>query len=250
MPSGLDGNPNPIATSAREGVLAAVLAKAGALRGERILIGIDGRAGTGKSTFADELAVRLSATGACVVRSTTDSFHRPRAERMQLGPTSAEGYYLDSHQLDVMVSELFEPFAAGASQVLVSAFDEPTDSPAFETAVLERAATLVFDGLFLQRPELHTFWDVVVFLDADRRLDDEWNEYLLSGLPQEPSTRAAALDERLVRARWPRYRAGWTGYVERSEPRNRATFVIDNNDLAAPRLIQRPDGLSPPLVPL
>jgi hypothetical protein len=40
------------------------------------------------------------------VRSTTDAFHRPRKERLAQGPSSGDGYYLDSHQLDVVVDDL------------------------------------------------------------------------------------------------------------------------------------------------
>ena len=112
-------------TAARSEVLAiaasAVLSAAG--KSERTLVAIDGRSGAGKSTFADELACIVSQLGLVTLRSTTDSFHRPRSERMQLGPTSAEGYYLESHQLDVIVGELLEPFVQGKSHVLVAAFE-------------------------------------------------------------------------------------------------------------------------------
>ena len=46
---------------------------------------------------------------------------------MRLGASSAEGYYLDSHQLDRVVDELLKPFGAGVSTVRVAAYDEPTD---------------------------------------------------------------------------------------------------------------------------
>ena len=238
MPAGLDGNPNPVVTAAREGLLAAVAERARAPGAGRVLVGIDGRSGAGKSTFADELAARLALAGAQVVRSTTDSFHRPRSERMRRGPTSPDGYYLGSHQLDVITGELLEPFAAGASRVLVAAFDEPTDKPAPETLDVNDSAVLLFDGLFLQRPEFEPFWNLVVFLDADRRADEQWLDFLLADLPTDPSVRATELDERLAGARWPRYRAGWARYVEAVGPHDRASVVVDNNDFATPRIVR------------
>lgn len=233
VPAGLDSNPDPVVTAERDAVLAVVAERVGHSSG-RTLVGIDGRSGAGKSTFADELATRIRSQGRETLRSTTDSFHRPRSERMRRGPTSATGYYEDSHQLDVIVDELLDPFTKGAHVVRVSAFDEPSDSPIDEKAVVGRDTVLIFDGLFLQRPELSSFWDLVVFLDADQRADEAWLRFLLADLPDDPSSRAAALDERLRRARWPRYRAGWMKYADSVRPSEHASIVIDNNDFAGP----------------
>lgn len=221
-------------------MLSSVAGLVDACPAERVLVGVDGRSGAGKSTFADELATRLTDLGRRVVRSTTDSFHRPRVERMRLGPTSPEGYYAESHQLDTIVEDLLHPFANGASQALVAAFDEPSDSPTPEMAVVDGPAVLIFDGLFLQRPEFAAFWHLTVFLDADERRDREWLDFLLGNLPDDPSARADLIDERLSRARWPRYRDGWRTYVDATDPAGQATIVIDNNDLAAPRILRTP----------
>ncbi len=205
--------------------------------GPRTAVGIDGRSGSGKSTFADELAAQLRRRGRRIVRSTTDSFHRPRAERMRRGPTSAEGYHLDSHQVDVIVDELLTPFAAGAPQVRTSAFDEPSDTPIDHTTEVEPEAVLIFDGLFVHRPELVSHWDLSVLLVADARLDSEWLAFLLHDLPDDDTARADAIDDRLSRARWPRYRDGWRRYVDGADPSSAATIVIDNDDVAHPVLV-------------
>jgi uridine kinase len=129
VPAGLDGNPDPVVTPERDRVLDAVANLVCAHSGPRTLVGVDGRSGAGKSTFADELAERLASRDRVAVRSTTDSFHRPRTVRLLRGPTSGEGYYLDSHQLDIIVDELLQPFAQSASVVRTAAFDEPSDAP-------------------------------------------------------------------------------------------------------------------------
>jgi uridine kinase len=240
MPAGLDGNPDPIRTAARDAVVRAVAERVcspGEAAG-RVAVGIDGGSGAGKSTFADELANALRGQGRLVIRSTTDSFHQPRATRMQRGPTSADGYFLDSHQLDRIVNELLVPFREGASEVLVAAFDEPTDAACPVVADVAPNAVLVFDGLFLHREELAGFWDVSVVLDADERRNAEWLRFLLDDLPASATHRAAELDRRLAIARWPRYRQGWSSYVDDVAPHDRATVVIDNNDLANPRILE------------
>lgn len=239
MPTGLDGNPNPVVTDARTDVLAGVADAVLCTKERRVLVGIDGQSGSGKSTFADELAVVIRARGVLTVRSTTDSFHRPRAERMQLGPTSAEGFYSDSHQLDAIVGELLRPFAEGANHVRVAAFDEPSDAQVNERTEVAtgKRTVLIFDGLFLHRPELEGWWDHTVFLDADERRDRDWLDFLLADLPESATAQADAIDERLQRARWPRYRSGWRRYVEHVEPASKASMVVDNNDLARPFIV-------------
>lgn len=236
MPTGLDGNPSPIVTARRTAVLATVADRVEQSGADRLLVGIDGRSGSGKSTFADELARELDARGHAVIRSTTDLFHRPRSERMHLGPTSPDGYYLHSHQIDTIVEALLAPFGSGADEVVVGAFDEPSDRPAILRTTVPTTAILVFDGLFVHRPELRPYWDLTVMLHADRRCDEAWLRYLEMDLPLDPTERAAELDRRLERSRWPRYRHGWQRYLE-SIGRSPATFDIDNEELAAPVLI-------------
>lgn len=172
-----------------------------------------------------------------MIRSTTDSFHRPRGERLKRGATSAEGYYFDSHQLGRIVNELLIPFRQGAGEVLIAAFDEPSDTDLETKIIVDTSAVLVFDGLFLHRPEFVDLWDVSVFLEADERRDGEWLQFLLDDLPTAATEQAAELDRRLEVARWPRYRQGWVSYVREVAPISRATLAIDNNDLARPRLL-------------
>jgi uridine kinase len=244
MPAGLDGNPDPVVTLARTVVLEMVAERVGRCRGARVLVGVDGRSGAGKSTFADELARTLEQAGRSVVRSATDSFHRPREQRMRLGESSPEGFYWDSYQTRVIIDELLVPFRDGASEVLVGAFDEPSDTPRLRKAVVPTDAILVFDGLFVHRPELCQHWNLTVTLHADRRCDDVWLRYLETDLPHDPTDRAAELDRRLERARWPRYRHGWQLYLEAIGPAA-ADIDIDNENLSAPAIINDGAGTRP-----
>lgn len=238
MPAGLDGDPNPVVTAARDAVLGHVVDQIIGRGPGRILLGVDGRSGAGKSTFADELASRLTNLGRTVLRSTTDSFHRPRAERMRRGPTSAAGYYLDSYQLSAIVDDLLRPFTENAARVRIAAFDEPSDRPIdVHVDRLADDAILVFDGLFLHRVELAAFWDLTIYLDADTRREAEWLAYLEDDLPTAPVDRARELDRRLRRARWPRYRDGWQHYLDTVHPTLAATITVDNNDFSEPRLV-------------
>jgi uridine kinase len=225
MPAGLDGHPDPIRSVARAAVIDDVAARVAAVPVERCLVGIDGASGTGKSTLADELAAVLRTRGLTVVRASTDSFHRPRVQRYRRGPTSPEGYYVDSHDLGAITSRLLEPFAAGAEEVVTATFDEPADRAVDpEIVPVPGRAVLVFDGLFVHRPELVGHWHLSVFLVADARRQAAWQRYLADGGSPEL-------------ARRDRYVRGQELYELEAAPRSKATLVIDNDDLAAPAVL-------------
>jgi uridine kinase len=206
--------------------------------GPNVLVAIDGASGAGKSTFADELAEALIDRDRAVVRSTIDSFHRPRHERYQRGKDSAEGYYHDSHDLARVRDHLLEPLRAGSGTFVTAVFDEPSDTPIEQASQpVPVGAVLVMDGLFLLRPELVDYWDLSVFLVADRRREVAWQRYLHADLSSDGSKRAAEIAERTARARRHRYVGGQAMYEQEVAPRARAGFVIDNDDLAVPRVI-------------
>ena len=173
-----------------------------------------------------------------MIRSTTDSFHRPCDARLKRGSNSADGYFLDSHRLDRIVSELLIPFQQGADEVLISAFDEPTDTTLEGMIGVPSNAVLVFDGLFVHRDEFADFWDVSIYLVADERRDAEWVRFLLDDLPVN-STERGSLNS-IVDATppgGPDTDTVWSSYVDDFAPHDRATVVVDNNDLAHPRLL-------------
>jgi uridine kinase len=129
-------------------------------------LGIDGIDAAGKTTFGDILALYLAKDDRPVIRASLDDFHNPRQVRYQRGELSAEGYYLDSFNYPVLRTCLLNPLSPGGSgRYRLKAFDLSSDSPSLspELQAPERGI-LVFDGIFLQRPELAGTWDVVIFL--------------------------------------------------------------------------------------
>jgi len=85
-------------------------------------------------------------------------------------------------------------------------------------------AVLLFDGIFLHRPELLECWDFTIFVDARF-------EVSVSRCAQRDGSSAD-----LVAAENQRYVRGQEIYLERCAPRSRATVIVDNNDLARPSL--------------
>lgn len=98
-----------------------------------------------RESLADGLAGQAVTRGHSVIRATTDSFHRPRADRYRCGPTSPQGYYLDSHDLAAIRYELLEPFGTGAARVQVAAFDEPADAQRSRTGTSRPRPSMILE---------------------------------------------------------------------------------------------------------
>lgn len=197
-----------------------------ALRRPRtVLVGVDGVDGAGKTVFADELAAALSGLGRPVVRAGVDSFHQPRAVRHKRGRGSPEGYYLDSFDYDLLRRVLLDPLGPGGDgRYRAAAYDHVADRPV--DAPLRSVppdAVLVFDGVFVHRPQLRDYWDFSVFLRVGvdesvarcRRRD---------GPPPDGADR--------------RYLDGQRLYLAECDPERRATVVVDNSDLRVPRMVR------------
>lgn len=173
----------------------------------RTFLAVDGLDGAGQSAFADALAERLGRGGHAVFRASIDRFHRPRAERYARGEDSAEGYYSDSFDYELFRRVLSEPFRlAGSTGFVTGAFDVERDLPLeLEWQTGPQDATLVVDGVFLNRPELRGLWNYSIWLES-------------------PS---ATLPRRAREA------GGQKLYLAEANPRERASAIVDysNPDL-------------------
>src|SRR3712207_6837481 len=75
-----------------------------------VRVAVDGVDGAGKTTFADDLSVVLTAAGRPVVRASVDGFHHVRARRYSRGRWSWQGFWLDSFDYRQLRTNLLEPF--------------------------------------------------------------------------------------------------------------------------------------------
>ena len=191
-----------------------------------VRVGIDGVDGVGKTTLADELADAVRTHGRPVIRASIDGFHNPRSVRYRLGRSSPEGYFRDSFNHAALTTVLLAPLGPNGTRLYRRAvFDYRTDSELatpFERAAQD--AILLFDGVFLHRPELVSYWGLSFFLDA----------------PFEVTiARAAGRDGSAPDVNAPenrRYIEGQELYLRSCDPKRRATIVINYDDLASPEV--------------
>ena len=199
----------------------------------RVIVAIDGLDGAGKTVFADGLAEVFAETGDAVFRAGIDGFHRPRGERYNRGRRSPEGFYRDSYDYATFRRVLIDPFrdgaqTAGTTGFQLAAFDVARDAPVesqWVTAPLD--AVLVVDGIFLHRPELRDLWDWSVWLDVPFEV-----AYARMALRDDSDPDPDAPSNA-------RYRQGQEIYLNEARPRDAASVIVDNADLAHPRIVGR-----------
>ncbi|HEX8973374.1 uridine kinase [Oryzihumus sp.] len=213
----------------RDAVLAWVAERVEGLPTDRVRrVGVDGVDGAGKTVFADELAVVLSGRGVLVVRASVDGFHHPAQVRHRRGRHSPEGFFRDSYDYVRMREALLDPVAPGGSGLVRTAVnDVATDTPVeLAPVALGPGDVLLVDGIFLHRPELRPCWDWSVFLQVDFAVS------VPRGAARDGTDPDPAADSQQ------RYVQGQRLYLAECAPYRHASAVIDNADLAAPRVLR------------
>ncbi|MFI6233890.1 cytidylate kinase family protein [Micromonospora sp. NPDC050784] len=190
-------------------------------------VAVDGPPAAGKTTLADELAVVLREQGRDVIRATIDDFLFPRAQRYPRGEYSAEGCYHDAHDNDALNRVLLDPLGPeGDRRIQPAVYDRASDavlSPPVMTAPAD--AVLVFDGVFLLRPELIDRWDLRIFVST--ALEKTVDRALIR--ERRASTRAD------IERRWrERYIPSQQLYFATARPTQHADIVVHNDEPQRP----------------
>jgi len=194
-------------------------------------VAIDGVGASGKTSLADELAARLATSSREVIRSGVDGFHNPPAIRYRRGADSPEGYYEDSFDREAIWRCLVGPLGEGGDRIYRSAvYDFRSEQEVEEPPrVASENAVLLFDGVFLLRPELEGWWDFSIFVDAG--FDTTLRRALSRDIDLFGSREG-------VRRRYEtRYIPGETIYLQVARPRQIADVVLENDDPMRPRLL-------------
>lgn len=159
---------------------------------------------------------------------SVDDWHLPRAVRIRRGDESPEGCYHDSFDVEALVRDLLQPFAAGAPRVRTACFDHRADSPVDVRTDAGPQAVLVVEGVFLLRPELRPHWDLAVHLhvsdDVVLRRAVARDCDLLGG------------EDAVVRRYERRYLPAQALYRQEADPLATADVVVDTTDPARPVL--------------
>ncbi|MCD4752549.1 MAG: hypothetical protein K8R40_05720 [Anaerolineaceae bacterium] len=196
-------------------------------------VAFDGVDAAGKTIFADELASLIESCSRTVIRSSVDYFHHPAVVRHQRSSSSPESYYDDSYNYDELIRMLLKPLGAtaGGRRYCAGIYDYRVEQALEEVwQVAPSDAILLFDGIFLQRPELFDYWDLRIFLQIDFETSvaraAQRDQYLFG---TEAQTR-----ERYLK----RYVPGQRIYLESVHPAEKADILIDHRDPQNPRMLR------------
>jgi uridine kinase len=196
--------------------------------GRRAMVAVDGPDAAGKTTLAAAVAARVSRP---VVTASIDDWHHPQEVRYRRGRSSPDGYYRDSFDVAGLVAHLLTPFAEGAATVTTAWHDVECDVPAVvRQCDVPASAGLLFDGVFLQRPELRDRWDLTVYLDVPADVT--------VARALERDLRLHASRDELLDLYQRRYLAGQAIYRAIATPVESADIVIDNTDPENPQVVR------------
>jgi uridine kinase len=175
--------------------------------GPAVVVGIDGPGGAGKSLLARELALLRGD----VALIEGDDFYRPLAEstRAALTPLEAVDLFFDWERLR---DEALAPLARG-EDARYRCYDWALKRLGEEYGTVRAEGIVVLEGVYVARPALRGYLDLIVVVDAPREL---------------------CLARQLARgenepAQVERWRAAEEWYLERQDPRRVADLVIDGS---------------------
>lgn len=137
--------------------------------GRPLVVGINGMAGSGKTTLAGALAAVLERKGIESCRVSVDDFHNPRRQRYRRGESSPEGYYHDSIDYRAFAESALRPvFEAERFPVRCQTrlLDLEKDERDLRFAELPARGMLLAEGVFLFRPELLRYLHLRLYLQA------------------------------------------------------------------------------------
>ena len=201
-----------------------------------VRVGIDGVDCAGKTVLAEELVEPLVSRGRPVIRASVDGFHNPRDKRHRRGRASLLGYYEDSFDYQAILSCVLLPLGPdGDTRYKPAVFDFRSDSPVDAPwCVAPRDAILVFEGIFLHRPELLPHWDFSVFVEAEFDVTIR-RAFLRDRDLFETRDKTREIYEE-------RYIPGQKLYLSTQRPFEKADVILDNNDVRHPALRANSEG--------
>lgn len=193
----------------------------------RVIVGIDGIDGAGKTSFGDDLAAVFREAGHDAFRASMEDFHRSRAERYRDGRESPVSFYRDSFDYRTFQRVLIDPFRmAGSTGFQTAAWDVKRDAPTLARWITGQAdGVLIVDGVFMNRPELRGTWNYSILLEVPW---DVAYARLAARDAHDPNPDALANA---------RYREGQELYFAEANPRQYASALVDNTDPAHPKRI-------------
>jgi len=223
----------PPASAQRAALIGTVSSWIAELSTGRLRVAVDGLTGAGKTSFGHELAAALRRLGRATMRASMDDFKHPWRHAREHGydRVSGAGYYRNVHDFASARDLLLIPAGpAGSGEVALCGHDPLTGLDHRDTVVRTPPGTiLVVDTVFAFRPEYDDCWEYRIWLDVDPQTA------LRRGVSRDAE--AEGIDE-ATRLHRDRYQPAEKIYLAEVCPQDLADVIIDNRDLANPRILR------------
>ena len=197
-----------------------------------LVVGVTGIDASGKSSMTTLLEKELVRLGCLLQVIRLDDFHRPRIDRYREGISEPEKYYEQSFDLDRLSNEVLRPIRnegrLEASLVCLNLLED-TWSAERNYSVNEDSIVLL-EGVFLFRPELSHYVDLMIFLRVDEGV----------AINRELTRDASALGDDVLRRFQTKYLPAQRTYLAEYPSERNADIILDNNDWNNPLIIKWP----------
>lgn len=197
------------------------------------LVAIDGLDTAGKTRITKELVFPLRKSRRQIVTVSLDNFRNPTQVVYRRGKESPEGYYYDAFNYDAFVEAVLNPLQEGGNRKIRPTLINLSSTPEIEPEYINitEDAIVLCDGVFLMRPELFNYWNIIIFIDIS--LETAFRRAV------ERDIRTLGSYEQVKHIYEKRYFAGQRIYFDRCHPLQRADLIIDNNDFRNPVVIEQ-----------
>jgi uridine kinase len=132
-----------------------------------LLIGIDGLGGSGKTTYAYKLQRQLESS---MIFHLDDFIHKKEVRYNE----DYEEWYCYYHlqwRYDYLIQKLLQPLKSGLEvNETVEVYNRETDSYAQRNIEIPIGTTVIVEGVFLQRPELRSYFETVIYLEMNQEM--------------------------------------------------------------------------------
>jgi len=136
-----------------------------------LIIGIDGLSGAGKTTLVNVLEEQVRALGRVPVVLHIDDFITPRSVRYNDNYEEWYCYYVLQWRYDYLIEQVLAPLRAGEHvRTQVELYRNSQDDYVLADVEITPGAILLLEGVFLQRPELRSHLDHVIYLDVSQEV--------------------------------------------------------------------------------
>ncbi|WP_425434961.1 kinase [Paenisporosarcina indica] len=135
--------------------------------GNRFILGLDGLSRSGKTTLGDRLSEHLTEAGMPFHLFHIDDHIVEREKRYATGHDQWYEYYHLQWDIDWLSRNFFEQLK-GLNQVSLPFYDNESDTHSIQDIDLPDACLIIIEGVFLQRREWRSFFDMVVYVDCSR----------------------------------------------------------------------------------